>query len=99
MSKLPGDWGEKLSNFDQLLLVKCFRNEMIQISMTEFIIRETDKFYVESPSGAMDILYKEISTITPLIFVLTQGADPTSILLKFAEDMGFREKLNPISLG
>jgi len=99
VSKLPGEWEEKLSNFDKLLVTKCFRGEMIQISMTEFIIRESDKFYVESPSGAMDILYKEINTYTPLIFVLTQGADPTSILLKFAEDMGFREKLNPISLG
>ena len=57
------------------------------------------KFFVESPSVAMDILYKQINTYTPLIFVLTQGADPTSILLKFAEDMGFNDKLNAISLG
>jgi len=57
------------------------------------------KFFVESPSSSMDILYKQINVFTPLIFVLTQGADPTSILLKFAADMDFSDKLNPISLG
>jgi len=70
-TKLPGELEDKISNFDKLLLVKCFRNEMIQISMSQFIILEMDKFYVESPSTAMDILYKEINTYTPLIFVLT----------------------------
>jgi len=51
------------------------------------------------PSTAIDILYENIDEVTPLIFVLTQGADPTSQLLKFATDMNFMDKLFPISLG
>lgn len=57
------------------------------------------KFYVESPSTAMDVIFPELSTSTPLIFVLTQGADPTSILFTFAAKMEFQDKLNTISLG
>lgn len=57
--------------------------------MALFIIRQMGKFYVESPSTAMDVIFPELSTSTPLIFVLTQGADPTSILFNFAAKMGF----------
>ena len=67
--------------------------------MSTFIIREMEQFFVVPPSTAIDILYENIDEITPLIFVLTQGADPTSQLLKFATDMNFMDKLFPISLG
>lgn len=51
------------------------------------------KFYVESVSSAMDVVFKEISTTTPFIFVLTTGSDPMAILVKFASDMGFQDRL------
>jgi len=57
---------------------------MVQYAMSQYIIKEMGKFYVESPSVSMDILYGDINTYTPLIFVLSTGADPTSTLLKFA---------------
>lgn len=67
--------------------------------MSSFIIREMEKFYIEPPSTQMDVLYENIDEVTPLIFVLSQGADPTSQLLKLATDMNFMDKLFPISLG
>jgi len=57
---LPGDYQEKLSNFDKLLLVKVFRPEMIQISMTTYIINEMEKFYIEPPATGMNILFENI---------------------------------------
>ena len=91
--KLPGEFQEKLKNFDRLLLIKVLRLEMVQISVSDFIIAEMDKFYVESVSSAMEVVYKEISTTVPFIFVLTTGSDPMSILVKFSQDMGFGDKL------
>jgi len=95
----PGEYANTLSAFDKLVLMKGFRNELVQQSIAEFIIREMGKFYVESPSTAMAVVYPQLSVSTPLIFVLTQGADPTSILLNFAAEQGFGEKIHPISLG
>lgn len=63
------------------------------MSISDFIITEMGKFYVESVSSSMEVVYREISTVTPFIFVLTTGSDPMSILLKFAQDMGLQEKL------
>lgn len=67
--------------------------------MSTYIISEMGKFYVEPPSALMSILFADLSVFTPLIFVLSQGADPTNTLLKFAEEKNFMEKLFPISLG
>jgi len=96
---MPGEWSEKLSNFDKLLMVKVLRLELVQMSVTEYIIQAIGQFYVESVSSAMDVVYREINVYTPFIFVLTTGADPNSILNKFADQMEFREKLKAISLG
>lgn len=57
------------------------------------------KFFVEAPPTGMDIMYKNLDPTTPLVFVLSQGADPTQALFKFADEMGFGDKMNAISLG
>jgi len=99
VSRCPGDFEDKITIFDKLVLIKCFRNELIQRSMSVYIISEMGKFYVEPPSVKMEILFDDLSVFTPLIYVLSQGADPTSTLLKFADEKGFMEKLDIISLG
>lgn len=96
---LPGEWAEKINAFDKLVFIKAFRSEKMQYSIVEYIMKEMGQFYVEAPSVTMDIIFKDINIITPLIFVLSAGADPTSMLIKFATEQGFMDKLNPISLG
>jgi dynein heavy chain len=94
-----GCYEESLSAFDKLILVKAFRPEMIQQSCASYIIKEIGKFFAESPSVSMNVIFEDIDKTVPLIFVLSQGADPTSQLLKFAHEMQFNEKLTAISLG
>lgn len=42
---------------------------------------------------------QDTACTTPIIFVLSTGADPTSSLLRFAEEMEYQERLHVISLG
>ena len=46
----------------------------------------------------MEVVYADTDVKTPLIFVLSQGADLISSLVKFAKEKVFSEKLNVISL-
>ena len=62
-------------------------------------MHEIGKFFIESPIATMEVVYADTDVKTPLIFVLSAGADPTSSLLKFAEEKNFSEKMNKISLG
>lgn len=36
-----------------------------------YVIKEAGKFYVESPSATMEIVYADTDVKTPLIFVLS----------------------------
>jgi dynein heavy chain len=88
-----------MTNFDKLVLIKSFRPELVLQSLAAYIIAELDQFFIEPPVSTMDILYNDIDVQIPLIYVLTAGADPTALLLKFVYEKKFEEKFFPISLG
>lgn len=43
------------------------------------------QFYLESPTVTMDRVHADSDSKTPIIFVLSQGADPSSQILNFAK--------------
>ena len=49
-------------------------------------------FYVESLNPSLSNIMQETDNKTPLIFILSQGADPTSTMLKYIQDKGLTEK-------
>jgi dynein heavy chain len=75
---LPLDWEEKLTNFEKLITLKAFRPEKLLFAVQNYVIDEVGKFYVENPTATMEVVYADTDVKTPLIFVLSQGADPTS---------------------
>lgn len=88
-----------MGNFERLIVLKAFRPEKLLFAFQNYVMDEIGQFFVESPSATMDVIYADTDVKTPLIFVLSAGADPTSSLIKFAKDRNFVEKLNVISLG
>lgn len=57
------------------------------------------QYFVDSQTVTMELIYKDTDEYTPLIFILSTGADPTDALYKFAKEMDFLERLGTISLG
>jgi len=47
----------------------------------------------------METIYHDSDNKTPVIFILSSGADPTTSLYKFAKDKDFDAKIKGISLG
>ena len=65
----------------------------------DFVTENLGKTFVESPSIDLSILYDDMSSITPLVFILSQGSDPMSNFLRFAKERGYSERIHSISLG
>lgn len=56
--------------------------------------------FIEPPPFDLRACYEDSTCSTPLIFVLTPGADPMTELLRVADELGFGgKKLASISLG
>jgi dynein heavy chain, axonemal len=96
---LPGGWQEKLNSMQQMLLVKCFRQEKLQFSIQKYIIEKMGREYVETAAVQMTEVYKDTDYRTPVVFVLSTGADPTGLLLQLAKVRGWSERIEIISLG
>lgn len=54
-------------------------------------------YFDEIKSTTIEEIYNTSDYKTPIIFILSTGADPTSGLIKFAQDKG--KQLSVISLG
>ncbi|RKO94242.1 dynein heavy chain and region D6 of dynein motor-domain-containing protein [Blyttiomyces helicus] len=97
---LPGRWKDSLNAFQKLLVLRCIRPDKLIAAIQLFIIEKMGKRFVEPPPFDLASSYVDSNPCSPLIFVLSPGADPMTGVIKFAEDkkMG-GNRLNSISLG
>lgn len=89
-----------VSEFYVLTVTKCLRPDAVVPATMEFVSHAMGKQFIEVPQFDLALCYKDSRCDSPLIFVLTPGADPMMALLKLAEEMGFSgQKMTAISLG
>lgn len=96
---LPGEWEEKLSRINKLIVVKVWRPEKLLSAVTEYVKAELGAFYITAPPSGMEDVFPDTDPATPFIYILSAGADPTSVLYKFATKRDYMDRLQTISLG
>jgi len=95
----PKNWDSKLTWFQRMLVIRSFRENFGNIATRNFVGGELGKLYTESPPFDLIGSYEDSNSCSPIIFVLSAGADPTDQLLRLAKSKGFDERLHMISLG
>ena len=96
---LPEPWPGKLTLFQRMLVLKCFREEKVLFAVKAFVSTSLGPKFVQSPPVSMSDIHADTDCVTPVIFVLSVGADPTGLLLSYAKIMKYAERLRVISLG
>ncbi|KAH9098913.1 hypothetical protein LEN26_016540 [Aphanomyces euteiches] len=85
--------------FQKLVVLRCFRPDKVVPSVMTFVATMLGQRFIEPQPFDLKAGYDDSTCATPLIFVLTPGADPMSELLKLAAELGFTKKFVAISLG
>ncbi|XP_061490002.1 dynein axonemal heavy chain 6 isoform X2 [Rhineura floridana] len=92
-------WDTRLTMFQKLIVVKCFMEEKIVSALTEFVMENLGKQFIENPPVDLATLYQDMSPSTPLVFILSTGSDPMGAFQRFAKERGYSERVQSISLG
>lgn len=99
---LPAGWDRRIpSTFHKLLIIKLLRQEKIVFAVAEYVRGAMGSEFTEPAPWRLEDVYPDTNCRTPVIFILSTGADPTAMLQRFAEKMGWTpgERLHMISLG
>ncbi|XP_051173104.1 dynein axonemal heavy chain 7-like isoform X2 [Leptopilina boulardi] len=89
-----------LTKFQKLLILRCIRPDKVIPGIQDFVEAQMGTKFVDPPPFDLTASYADSNCCIPLIFVLTPGADPAQVLLKFADDQGFgANRLFSLSLG
>eukprot|EP01060_Flectonema_neradi_P033948 TRINITY_DN5821_c0_g1_i1.p1 TRINITY_DN5821_c0_g1~~TRINITY_DN5821_c0_g1_i1.p1 ORF type:complete len:4165 (+),score=795.81 TRINITY_DN5821_c0_g1_i1:69-12563(+) len=96
---LAGDWDENLNRFQKLIILRCIRPDKMMQGVQDFVSEHLGEGFVKPPPFDLEKSFKDSSPHTPLVFVLSQGADPLADFMKLAGTLRMNGKIDPISLG
>jgi dynein heavy chain len=94
---VPEPFGSKIDGFQKLCLMRAIRLDKLAVAVQSWVIKEMGQKYVEPPAFNLETCYNDSTCLTPLIFVLSPGADPMGGLIRFADKINVR--YDAISLG
>ena len=98
-SELPGEWETKLNELQRMVIVRCMRPDRVIFAVTNYVANALGRKYVDPPVLDLGETYRDSSPLTPLVFVLSPGVDPTDNLEKLAKEVKMSDKFFSVALG
>ena len=84
LSALPGVWDARLSLFEKLLLLRGLRSDHLPSGCSSFVTAVLGDEFAGSVAASMDDVLAAADCRTPIMCILSAGADPTALLWRFA---------------
>ncbi|KAK7101861.1 hypothetical protein V1264_020177 [Littorina saxatilis] len=98
---LPEPYATSLTTMQRLIVLRCLRPDKMVPAVGNYIAEHLGQKYTEPPTFDLSLCFEDSSYFSPLIFVLSPGADPMASLYRFAEEKASdkNKNLQTISLG
>merc|ERR1719310_1972746 len=88
---------EGLNDLQDIMVIRCVRPDRVVPAVLDFITLKMSEKFVTPPPFDLAGSYADSNNSSPLIFVLSPGADPGTALYRFAAERG--REVASISLG
>lgn len=99
LEPMPDPWDTKITMFEKLLVLRALRPDKLASAIREYVLAEMGASFVTPPQFDIAKSFDDSNCLSPLVFILSPGADPMGSLLLFAEKIGRSEAFQAISLG
>jgi dynein heavy chain len=87
---LPCNLDERVTGLLKLNLLRCFRPDRLLNAIRNFVVGAMGSdYFVQPPVLQYERIWEQSSPTTPVVFVLSPGADPLSALQRLASEKGF----------
>lgn len=97
---LPEPYEDKLTDFQRLCLLRCFRVERIFFAIVRYIRGCMGEAYISPPIPTFESIFDGSLSSTPIVFILSPGSDPSRDLIKLAESTRFGvDRIQFLSMG
>eukprot|EP01062_Namystynia_karyoxenos_P000025 TRINITY_DN10007_c0_g3_i1.p1 TRINITY_DN10007_c0_g3~~TRINITY_DN10007_c0_g3_i1.p1 ORF type:complete len:4448 (+),score=1759.39 TRINITY_DN10007_c0_g3_i1:82-13425(+) len=92
------------SPFRRLLLTRCFRDELTQLASEQYVDAEFPGIFPSTVPLDLDRASTDATGVgnagaSPILFLLSPGADPGALLRRYAAASGMADRLHAVSLG
>ena len=88
-----------LNSFQRLIILRVLRPDKIIPAIQNVIIEVMEPKFIEIPPFEIQKAFDDSDKMSPLIFILSPGADPRIELMNLAEKLGLKNSLLMLSLG
>ncbi|RMC05733.1 hypothetical protein DUI87_17276 [Hirundo rustica rustica] len=97
---LPLHYEGNITDFQKLLLLRCFRVDRMYRAVTDYVTVTMGETYVQPPVISFDAILQQSTPFSPVVFILSPGSDPVSDLMKLAERTDFKaDRLKFLAMG
>jgi dynein heavy chain, axonemal len=93
----PAEAEALLSNFTKLIVIRVIKPDKLVPAIMRFVVSKLGEEFINPPQFDLQLIYKDSTNITPLIFVLSAGSDPMKALEAIAASK--KRVLRSVSLG
>ncbi|GET87136.1 dynein heavy chain, putative [Leishmania tarentolae] len=98
LTRLPASLA-RLSLWHRVMAIKILRPNKFRYMAAQLVADTLGQRYTIAPPFDLEEAFLDSTKMTPIIFILSPGADPTSLFLSFAEEHGFSGRKHMLSLG
>ncbi|NWU99300.1 DYH10 protein, partial [Upupa epops] len=96
----PMHYQKSLTDFQKLLLLRCFRVDQLYQAVMKYVHVKMGKKYMQPSMISYDAIFEQSSPYSPVVFILSPGCDPVNDLKKLAKRAGFgTDKLKLLAMG
>ncbi|NXA03996.1 DYH10 protein, partial [Sapayoa aenigma] len=96
----PMQYQDNLTDFQRLLLLRCFRVDRLYRAVMDFVTVTMGETYVQPPVISFEAILQQSSPYSPVVFILSPGSDPVNDLMKLAERTEFpADRLKFLAMG
>jgi len=84
--EFPEFYEKSCTDFQKLMIIKVLRGEKLILAVKKYVKDTLGPIFIESPPFNLKAAFEDSTATTPLIFILSPGADPMTALLNLAKE-------------